>query len=447
MKTKLFHLVLVFIIAANMAGCSLGGAQTSTPLPLVSSNEVDIVSTFAFTDQWGWYNVAGEIRNNTDTVLTSIELTIEIRDASGISLLKDDNGGAVESLAFSPLLYTLVPGQYAPFSYSFDTSAGTPASYAVAVTGHTTGQADRADVIVENAEMVDDGSGTFTLSGVLVNQSSGWAHINSLAGAGLDANSQVLTADWTATYATELAPAGDASGRDRTPFSVEFPVPVDAAATGWAVYTDADIVDAPTDYALAVNITNRYFDGWDSYHVVGTLTNNSPERLHTLIVGGLYAGDGTALDAAWSFIPVFVEPGATIPFDMSSFGSVNWSTKQASRVDSATVQVDPWSTYSSSWEVVALTASNEQVVKDGADWTFVGSVTNNSGQALSGATVIVAVYDAQGNLVATSYSYISPDGDAIANGQTSAYEVGIYLDPAADTTGYTTQTIVQGDVK
>ncbi|KAF0107935.1 MAG: hypothetical protein FD146_1233 [Anaerolineaceae bacterium] len=447
MKTKVFHLVLVFVLAASMAGCSLGGDQTLTPLPPVSSNELDIVSAFAFTDQWGWYNVAGEIQNNTGAALTSIELTIEIRDASGNSLLKDDNGGAVESLKFSPLLYTLAPGQYAPFSYSFDTSVGIPASYNVTVTGHTTGQADRADIIVENAEMVDDGGGMFYLSGVLVNQGSGWAHINSLAGAGLDSNSQVLTADWTATYTTELAPAGDASGRDRTPFSVGFPVPVGAEVTGWAVYTDADVVDAPTDYALAVNITNRYFDGWNSYHVVGTVTNNSPERLHTLLVGGLYAGDGTTLDATWSFIPVFIEPGATIPFDMSSFGSVNWSTKQASRVDRATVQVDPWSTYPSSWEVVALAASNEQVVKNGADWTFIGSVTNNSGQALSGETVIVAVHDAQGNLVASSYSYVTPDGDAIANGQTSAYEVSVYLDPAADTAGYTTQTIVQGDVK
>jgi archaellin len=126
---------------------------------------------------------------------------------------------------------------------------------------------------------------------------------------------------------------------------------------------------------------------------------------------------------------------------------VNWNSKQASRLHNYTVQVDPWSTYPPSWETVALSASNAQVQKDGASWTFTGNVVNDSGKELSGETVVIAVLDAQNKLVATNYTFVWPEGDTFPNGATSNYEVTVYLDPNADTTGYTYQVLVQGDVK
>jgi hypothetical protein len=453
MKAKFFHLILVLAIAVSMAGCSSGAAQTQSPANQPAANqpaassELTLVSTFAFTDQWGRYYVVGEIQNNTSTAITSIGLTLELKDASGNSLLKDESGNSLASIPFSPLLYTLAPGQSAPFSYSYDASAGAPATYNVTIAGQAPSQATLADIKVEKDELIDNGNGSFHLSGELVNTGSHWAKINALAGSGLDSNNQVMTTDWSSTYTTLLAPTGDAAGRDRTPFSIEFPVPGTAVVTKWAVYTDAGITDAPTDYSLAVDIANTYFDSYNSYHLIGTLTNHSSVKLHTMIVGGLYAGDGTTLDASWSFIPVIIEPDASIPFDMASFSSVNWNAKQASRVSSFTVRFDPWATYTPSWEVVALGSTGDQVSKDGATWTFSGSILNNSGRSLSGETIIIAVRDAQGKLIGTTYSYVSPDGDAIAGGQTTFYEVSLYLDPTADTTGYTFQTIVQGDVK
>jgi hypothetical protein len=65
---------------------------------------------------------------------------------------------------------------------------------------------------------------------------------------------------------------------------------------------------------------------------------------------------------------------------------------------------------------------------------------------LSTETVVVAIYDGQGSLVATNDTYISPTGDSIASGEASSYEVTIYLDPNVDATGFTFKTIVQGDV-
>jgi hypothetical protein len=87
------------------------------------------------------------------------------------------------------------------------------------------------------------------------------------------------------------------------------------------------------------------------------------------------------------------------------------------------------------------------VQKDGATWTFNGNIINTSDKSLSGATVVVMVIDAQNKLVAMQYTSIFPNGDAIEPGETNAYSVSVDLDPAADATGFTSTTVIVGDVK
>lgn len=449
MRSRMLHVLLALVFLTSIAAC--GKAEevdiSSVSAPPTATGELYLVSSSAFTDQSGWYTVVGEIQNATADPLTSIILRIEVRDASGASLLKDMDGNTIESDTFSPLLSTLSPGQYAPFSYSIAPEEAVPATFDVTIIGYNVGEANRADIGVENVELINDGSGWFYLTGEMINRSSAWAEIHGFAGAGLDSNSQVSTADWSATYTTMLAPSGDAGGRDRTPFAVQFPVPEMIEVTQWAVYMDADLADAPQDFQLEVVTTNFYVDDWDSFHLVGAVTNRGSESVNTLLVGGLYAEDGTTLDATWAFIPTVIFPGETVPFDLNTFSSVNWNAKQGSRVNTYSVQIDPWSTYAPSWEVVTLTTSNDVSSTDGATWNFSGEIVNNSGKDLSSETVVIMIMDTSLNLVGTTYTYVSPDGEAIFNGETTTYETTLYFDPSIDTTGFTFRTIVQGDVK
>jgi len=452
-KTVVISTFVAVLVLAVLA-CGGGTAVTQTPPPATqvvtqppaAAGELTIASTFAFTDKGGEYHVVGELQNGTSRVLTSIELTIEIKDASGNSLLKDDNGNVAPTLTFQPLLYTLAPGEASSFEYYLSADAGTPASYNVTITGQQTGQADRANLNVENAQLVDDGQGTLYLTGELVNKGSQWAHVSTLAGAALDNNDVVLSTDWTSTYATELAPTGDQAERDRTPFVISFPTPSGVEVAQWATYVDADVIDAPTEYPIKVELPNNYLDSWGDFHVVALLTNTGSDNLHTLVIAGLYADDSTVLDADWTFAPIVLGPGEIVPVDVSSFSSVNYSDTQAGRVSSFTVQTDPYSTYPTTYEVVALTSKNDKAQKNSDSWTITGDVTNTSAQKLSSETVVVAIYDGGGNLVATDYAYISPTGDSIASGETNSYEVTIYLDPNVDATGFTFKTIVQGEV-
>jgi hypothetical protein len=454
MKQKLLLCAIAGLVVLSLYACGGGSPVSSTAtspkLPVVSTptampNALVISSTNAFTDSYGTYHVVGEIINNTSAAVSSIELTVEIKDASGNSLLKDDSGNVTASTKVSPMLYTLAPGEASPFEYSYETTKGTPASYTVALSGQLSGNTDRATLNTENVQLVDNGQGWYYLTGELVNTGSKWAHINSLAGAVKDDSSHVLSADWTASYATELAPAGDSAGRDRTPFEINFPNP--GGATKWHVYLDADVTTTVIDYPLGVTITNTYFDQYGSFHVVGWLANNSDKLLDSLTVAGVYGADKTVLDASYSFVPIPVKPGSNAAFGVSSFSNINYNPNQASLVSTTTIQADPWFTSPPTNDVVDLAASGENITKTGATWAFDGNVVNTSTKSLSGASVVVMIMDAQNKLVSMEYTSISPSGTAIAPGDSNTYSVSVYLDPKVDAAGFTTKTVVVGDVK
>jgi hypothetical protein len=448
-KIALYAVAAALII--SMTAC--GNTKVTTPTsqspigdtPAVVSNALSISSTNAFTDSYGRYHVVGAVINNSNEALSSIELSVEIKDASGNSLLKDDSGNVAPNVKISPMLYTLAPGQSSPFDYSYETSQGTPASYNVTITGQQPGTSNPANLKTENVQLVDDGSGWYYLTGELVNTGSQWAHVNGLAGAVLDDSGKLLSGDWSATFTTELAPAGDTSGRDRTPFEINFPNP--GGATKWQVYLDADVTTSVTDYPLSITVSNSYFDQYGSFHVVGWVTNNDDQPLDSLVVAGLYGADKTVLDSSYAFLPIPVKPGAQSPFSVSSFSSINYNPDQAALVSTWSVQADPWFTYPPTNELVDLTATGETVTKNGATWTVDGSVSNSSNKNLSGITVVVMIKDKMNNLVAMEYTSISPTTEFIAAGETNPYSVSIYLDPAADATAFTTTTLIVGDVK
>jgi hypothetical protein len=413
--------------------------------PVKSPGELSISSSNSFVDSYGTYRVVGLVENNTNDVFSAIELSIEIKDEAGNSLLKDDAGSSTPNTLIYPFLYTIAPGEGSPFEYSFDTTGGVPASYDVSIAGKQAGNANRATLQSDKVQNVDDGSGWFYLTGELVNTGNQWAHINSLAGGVMDESNSLLSTDWTSTYTTELAPAGDALGRDRTPFQVNFPNP--GGSTQWKLYWDADNIENVVDNPLAITTNNFYFDQYGSAHLVGWITNQSDQTLDSLVIAGLRAADGTVLDSSYAYVPIPVKPGANDPFSISSFGSVDFNANQASRVNTASAQADPWFTTPPTSEQVDLFASDETVQKNGATWIINGSVANSSDKDLSGITVVVMVLDSQNLLVAMEYASISSSGEAIVIGETKPYSITILLDPAADTNSFTTTTLVIGDVK
>lgn len=457
MKSKFAILSAVLVLALSILAC---GSSTPTPTETVQTSEptvpppveqttgdLEISQTYGFQDTYGDYYVVGELANNSNKAVTNIELSIEIKDANGNSLLTGDNDEIVPYLTFYPMLYTLAPGDSTPFSYYLSEDAGVPDTYTVKVETFETTTVDRGDLKTENVYVYNDGDGTIYLSGELVNQSNNWVYISGLAGGMLDANDTLITADWTFTYSSVLAPAGDANGFDRTPFTLYMSDP-GVEIDSWTTFADAETTNEPDIYDVDVTLTHNYFDEYGDFHIVGTVANNSNSFLTVRLVAGLYDSQGRAIDADYMTLPIVVGPGATgAPFDISYFTSVNWNDEVAAMLDTFTVQVDWYSTYEPYYDVVDLTVADSSYEQDGSILTFTGNITNTSGKSLSGATVLVYIEDKDGNVVATESTYLWPEGDTIAPNASLPFELTVYGDPDMNfNADYTYYTYVQGDV-
>jgi hypothetical protein len=320
-----------------------------------------------------------------------------------------------------------------------------PATYTVTVGTYDVAQTTRAELTYENIHTAEDGLDTYYLSGELVNQSDQWVLVNGLAGGLLDTAGTVISAEWTGTYTTLLAPAGNPAGRDRTPFAVSFLSPK-TTPDKWSLWWDAEVATDVTDYDLKVQVAYSYFDEYEGLHLVGTVTNNATVALTSLVVAGLYDAEGTCLDADYSFLPLSIQPGQSVPFDISYFSNVNYNPDEAALVDTYTVQVDPWNTYEPYYNTAIIQSESEMISQDGNNWTVTGSFINTTERNVSSVTVVTSVYDSQGSLVGTNYTYVYPEGEFFAPGDSSTYELYLSLDPDADKSGYTTQTTLVADL-
>jgi hypothetical protein len=457
MKSKFAILSVLIVLALSILAC---GTSTPTPTQEIQTSEatvpppveqpsgdLEISQTYPFQDTWGNYYVTGILTNNTSQVVNNIELSIEIKDASGNSLLTDENDAVVPYLTFYPMLYTLAPGDSTPFQYYLSGDAGAADTYTVKVETFDTTSVDRGQAQAENVYVYYDGDGTIYLSGELVNQDNDWIYINGLAGGILDTSDTLVTADWTFTYSSALAPAGDPNGFDRTPFVLSMTAP-DIEFGDWTLYWDVEAIDQPAQYDITISLVNNYFDNYGDFHIIGTVANNTDTYLTTRLVAGLYDSAGNVIDADYASLPIVLVPGEIgAPFDISYFSSVNWNDDVAAMLDTFTVQVDWYSTYEPYYDVVELETADDTYDQDGSTLTFTGNVTNTSTQNLSGMTVLLYIVDKDGNVVAVNSTYLWPEGDSIAPNATLPYEITIYGDPSVEfNADYTFFTYVQGDV-
>jgi hypothetical protein len=418
----------------------------SVPAGPAPSGKLEIASLSSYKDSGGNFHVTGEVLNEENNPVSSIVLTITILDASGKSLLSDSSGNKVDSLTFAPLLENLLPGKTAPFDDQLSLDAGVPDKYDVKVTSEQPGDHQNATLIVQHAQMKTGANRMVYITGEIVNNGDTPVQIYNLAGSLRDKDKKVIAAASTTNCSSYLLPAGDKYQEDRTPFSIAIDdpgTPIDSYST----YVEADQVELLANSPIDITITNNYFDKRNNFHIVGSLTNKSNETQRTFLVGGLYAKDGTVLDADETFTPIDLPAGQSLPYDVSEFNNVNNNTAEMSLVDHFTVQIDRSSTSHPTSQSVELKTSNEQLDKsNNPDWILNGKITNTSNQTLTSETVEIAVYDAKNELVASDWNVINPSSGSIVPGDTNKFNLYVYLDPNVDQQSFTYKTFAAGNV-
>jgi hypothetical protein len=387
------------------------------------------------------------IKNNGSTPYENIELIVEAKDASGNTLITDYDGNPADTTTFYPLTSNLFPGETTAFDYIiYSDTNPTPDKVIVSFSKADKSGNRRSNVVVENAMLFNEG-GNFYISGELVNKSNKPVYIDDLAGAIFSQKGEIMGADWTTNVAYYLPPTGDESGMDLTPFVISIDGPENIPADKYELYVDAIESKEQEIPELYVLLDNNYFDSMGSFHIIGRIENRDPKRsFSTYLLTGLYDANGVVLDAVSSSLPMYIEPGQMVAFDATYFSVVDWYQSQADLVDTFTVQIDPYWTYESPYDVIMLEASNIKQSLQNNTSSFTGEVTNTGTQDLAWITVQVNLYEGD-VLIATNYTTVFPEGDSITPGATNSFDLNIYLDPDQDTKNVKYEVIAQGAIK
>lgn len=461
----LFTVILILSVTA-LACAGLPGAAGATPtantvptMPAsasptrgageVAAGALEVRGSSSYVDSFGYFHLVGEVFNATSGPVTGIELMTHVADASGQAALDGDDR-PLDGEIFSPLLYSLAPGESAPFDFFRLLSTGASLEgwqTSVTVANHVPAELQRVAVEVAHTRVVANDSGSVFLTGELLNPTSSTVKISSLAGALRTADGRLWAANATTDFSGLLAPAGDPGGGDRTPFVIGIDAPPQAG-TDAAFYVDAEAAEPHTAPDLTLQVANRFADEYDDLHLAVTVTNNGAQTLTIRLVAGLYAADGTVLDSATATTPIYAAPGATVPVTFDYFNSLNRQIDDQALIDRVSVQIDPQWTYPIPYPVALIQTTDEVKEPVGpAQYSFRGQVVNNSNAGLTSATLILAIYDEGARLVTSSWTIVYPETEVFLPGEALPFDLSIYLPLGADFSEYSFSTIVQGYVR
>ena len=407
--------------------------EETEPEEPAPENVIYIDAVNGYRDASGSLHIIGLVTNNTDRTVDNIEIEIEILDANEASLFTDITSAS---------LYTLAPGETTPFSYWVFEDLPDADSYIATIVGQGASEVERAAVNIEAVLLVVDDSGDLHLTGNLVNNTETPVEIDGLAAATFDENGDLYTADSHSVLIRHLDPGEDG------PFRVTMTGPEGGTSNidEYEIYVDSEATDPVDSYDLVFAETHfNYTDTYDSFHLVGEITNNFNEYLTLSLIAAIYDEDGNVIDAATTDIPTFsIAPGDTLPYDFQYWGPLNYKSDAVANASSYTVQWDPYWTWTSTSEYTELTTQNDANEVSSYQVTFTGEVLNNSNDEVEGATVIISLYDIEnGELVAMGYGGVY---DPIGTNQTAEYTVWIDIPADFDIDAVEYVITVKGDI-
>lgn len=211
------------------------------------------------------------------------------------------------------------------------------------------------------------------------------------------------------------------------------PAPTATPTPGQAPTATPTATDAPTPTrtpasspsALSTRHTSMYLQAGLVQTVVGEVVNNSNHAVQSVeITATFYSAAGNVLATETGYSEIDVIPaGADVPFTVTLFDPPAGITRFTLAAVSLT---DP----AEDTAIAGLVAQQTEMTFADDTLTFKGTVKNTSTTALVQVVVVIAAYDAAGNVVRVEFASADPDG-RLAPGATATWETTI------DTTGGT----------
>jgi hypothetical protein len=411
-------------------------AEPATPTEEVNPTEVLYMS--GYLDNFGYYHVTGEIRNISDTPISSLKIHVRMLDAQG-NVLATKYSSQAEDDVYT-MRNKIAAGETTPFDYYETLAEGvTPASFDVTYVKSDRTEIESYDSIaIENLYVFNTIQNGTVITGEFVNTGTQPAWIADSFGEILDATGQVLAAEnaWGENY---LAPAGDPSGLDRSPFEVMIPASFPDATQQVLLYR-AYVEPLAEQSPLALTIQGYYTDWNGTAHVVGWIENNGTTAAEGVANAILYDASGHVLSIDNGGTLVYdscLAAGEKIPFDFSNFTVWRYTYDMSKVVDYSIrlqprdfMSTDPWSCLSDCY--LAEASTKDVTIEDKGDGflSLEGTVTNPSTGPLKSMTVLFYFTDASGKVYGVAADYLYKYGsDIFAAGEAGEVDTNLYLQP------------------
>jgi hypothetical protein len=442
--------IILFTLAIVLSILACGGAAptptatqppppTNTPVPppeateATTPNQLNVIALNGYKDTFNDWHIVGLVSNDTQRIVNDIEVEVEIFDANNNSLYKD--------VAYTSL-YTIAPGEVTPFDLWVYDELPAADHFTAVIVGQGSANIERAVVDFEGVTQVVDSFNDIDLTGEMVNNTGGPVDISGLAVAYFDNSGELVTIAYASVIIRHLE-AGE-SGPFR--FTVYGPEDTTSSLSDYQLYVDASVADPADMVDLALSDEHyHYMDAYDNFHLVGSVTNNTDLKMNVSLVAGIYDDAGNCLDASTKSLPVYsLAPGETLPYDFDSWGPMDYVSGTHDKATTYHVMIDWYWTWDTTTELVDLATQDDSNTYDKYQGKFIGYVLNNSGKDLTGATVIVTLYEKGTNKpLATDYDWIFDD---IADGATAAYEVNVNIWDGFDPNNVEYVILVKGEL-
>jgi hypothetical protein len=404
--------------------------------------KVTITGVHWFKDSHGAWRVVGVITNDSSKPVSKIMTGVETYTKSGQPA---DQG---EDVAAYP--YDLLPGAQAPFTAWIDREIPGLDHFDVEEDECVLADsAERATVDVRGGQMVLDDAGAAQVTAELVNPGTKAVLVNGLMAAVYDQNGAILAADYV-NVATRYLEPGE-SGPVRA--SLDLPPGGAKQVKSYKFFMDA-LVNQPAsltlDVANNVKIFSHYIDNNGQFHLVGQITNPGKQELMTSLQATIYT-DSTktsVADAAHFETLVPIQPGETLPFDLTSWGALNttrglWD-RLAKQNAVISLRLEPFLTWTETTTVAELSLGDGNVSINNQQALFTGKAQNDmNGRINAGEVVAVVRQKSSGEIVATGRQALDIT-DSAAPGQILDYSITVTLPPNLDPASLVTEVSALG---
>ncbi|GEM_PF-2503313 len=457
-KRHLLPLVVVLLLSLLLVACGGSGAATTevppeteaateapatqaptetpteppTPTPTEAPKDVAVDNFVFFEDANGTVHVSGKVTNYTDKPVTDVELSATLTDDGGSVVAKETGYTASDVIYpgqsdyFDIIIYDEVEGatqaEAEVASYDLDESGFSPLEMTIQ---------GLSEIFVED-------EGTLYVAGEMVNDNDESAHIHGLSLAALDEEGNVLAVGDASSYGRMLLPG------ESTPFllTIENYGPgVDGAAID--IVATASQTDETFDYVFSFPDDIHFApDNFGDIHLVGSVVNENDEPMSVSLIGALYDENGNVLDAVTLDVPYDpLDPGATGTYDFDYWHVLNADPEIVDQVAAYSIQVDNYWTWSMDYTLMPMDATIDDLSSDGYTIAIEGTVTNNGDTAVENVSVIVNLYDQDGNLVATGDTFMV---DGLSIGDSTDFSLYIYPPDDVDSDSLTPEVIALG---